>query len=91
MSKRAPYSINLDAAFGPLKFIDVPVLAGVVEEQWCKQTLVRVNDRAVRPGVLQREFHWHRHGEADEIFYVVDGRFLIDLEEADRAVEFAPR
>jgi mannose-6-phosphate isomerase-like protein (cupin superfamily) len=38
----------------------------------------------VRLGVLQGEYHWHHHDREDEFFYVVEGRFLIDLE--DRTV-----
>lgn len=89
MSDQSPYSINLDEAFGPLKFIDVSEFADSVEDEWFNQTLVRVNDCVVRLGVMQGEFHWHHHDEEDEFFFVVEGRFLIDLEE-DRTVELKP-
>jgi len=42
----------------------------------------------LRLGVLQGEFHWHKHDREDEFFYVVEGRFFIDLE--GRTVELAP-
>ena len=90
-SDQSPYSINLDEAFGPLRFIDVQALADSVEEQWHNQTLVRVNDCVIRLGVMQGEFHWHHHDEEDEFFYVVEGRFLIDLQEEDRTVELKPK
>lgn len=90
MSDRQDYSINLDEAFGPLRFIDVQALADAVEERWFNQTLVRVNDCVVRLGVMQGEFHWHKHDEEDEFFYVVEGRFLIDLQEENRTVELLP-
>ena len=48
-----------------------------------------MNDSVVRLGVVQGEYHWHKHDDEDEFFYVVDGRLLIDLE--DRTVELAPR
>jgi mannose-6-phosphate isomerase-like protein (cupin superfamily) len=48
-----------------------------------------VNDSVVRLGVLQGEYHWHKHDDEDEFFYVVEGRFLIDLE--GRTVELGPR
>jgi mannose-6-phosphate isomerase-like protein (cupin superfamily) len=38
---------------------------------------------------MQGEYHWHKHDQEDEFFYVVEGKFLIDLE--DRTVELAPR
>ncbi len=85
------YAINLDRAFGPLELVDVGALAGSVDDRWFNQTLVGVNDCVVRLGVMQGEFHWHRHDEEDEFFYVVDGRFLIDLKETDRTVELLPK
>ncbi len=91
MSEEASYSINLEEAFGPLQFIDIQALAEAVEEQWYNQTLVRVNDCVVRVGVMQGEFHWHKHDAEDEFFYVVEGHFLIDLEEEDRTVELTPK
>ena len=91
LSKQHPYSINVDEAFGPLQPVDVQALADRVKDLWYNQTLVRVNDCVVRLGVMQGEFHWHHHDEEDEFFYVVDGRFLIDLQEEDRTVELAPK
>ena len=84
-----PYSTNLDASFGPLEVVDVPALIDAVTHPWYNQTLCRVNDSVVRLGVVQGEYHWHKHDDLDEFFYVVDGRFLIDLE--DRTVELTPR
>jgi mannose-6-phosphate isomerase-like protein (cupin superfamily) len=91
LSKQHPYSINVDEAFGPLQLVDIQALADRVEDLWYNQTLVRVNDCVVRLGVMQGEFHWHHHDEEDEFFYVVDGRFLIDLQKEDRTVELAPK
>lgn len=88
MTARPNYSINLDAKFGPLELIDIQPLADACTHPWFNQTLCRVNDSVVRLGVLQGEFHWHKHDREDEFFYVVDGRLLIDLEE--RTVELAP-
>jgi mannose-6-phosphate isomerase-like protein (cupin superfamily) len=43
----------------------------------------------VRVGVIQGEYHWHKHDNEDEFFYVLDGRLIIDLE--GRTVELEPR
>ena len=91
MGDQTDYSINLDEAFDSLQLIDVAALAEAVEDQWHNQTLVRVNDCVVRLGVMQGEFHWHHHEEEDEFFYVVEGRFLIDLEADDRTVDLGPK
>jgi mannose-6-phosphate isomerase-like protein (cupin superfamily) len=89
MTDESPYSINLDIRYAPLELIDVQALADACKDPWYNQSLCQVNDCVVRLGVMQGEFHWHKHDEEDEFFYVVEGRFLIDLE--DRTVELAPR
>ena len=84
-----PYSIHTDVKFPALQLIDVRKLQQETKEQWSNQTLCEVNDSVVRLGVLQGEFHWHKHDEDDEFFYVVEGRFIIDLE--GRTVELEPQ
>ena len=75
------YSINLDVKYGPLTLIDVPALAAQVKDPWFNQTLCRVNESVVRVGVFQTgDFHWHKHDREDEFFFVLRGRFVVDLE-----------
>ena len=73
----------------PLEVIDERALADACEYKWFNQTLCAVNDSVVRLGVVEGEYHWHKHDSDDEFFYVVEGRLLIDLE--DRTIELAPR
>jgi len=80
-----PYDTHLDVKFGSLEHIDVQALVDEVTHPWFNQTLCQVNDSVVRLGVVKGEYHWHKHDAEDEFFYVVEGRFLIDLE--DRTVE----
>jgi mannose-6-phosphate isomerase-like protein (cupin superfamily) len=83
------YAINTDTKFGPLTLIDAGALADACTEPWWNQTLCRVNDSAVRLGVFQGEFHWHKHEREDELFYVVEGLLMLDLE--DRTVALQSR
>jgi len=84
-----PYKTYLNILHGPLEVIDVQKLADACTDKWYNQTLCKVNDSVVRMAVVQGEYHWHEHKEIDEFFFVIDGRFLIDLE--DRTVELLPR
>ena len=84
-----PYLTRLDILHGPLEVVDVGAVADACTHPWYNQTLCQVNDSVVRMGVVKGEYHWHKHDHDDEFFYVVDGRFLIDLE--DRTVELGPR
>jgi mannose-6-phosphate isomerase-like protein (cupin superfamily) len=83
-----PYATHLNVCYAPLELIDVPALVAACTDRWYNQTLCRVNDSVVRLGVVEGEYHWHRHDDEDEFFYVVGGRFHIDLE--GRTVELAP-
>ena len=83
-----PYETHLDVLHEQLEVIDVPAIAAAVTHPWWNQTLCRVNESVVRLGVVKGEYHWHKHDEEDEFFYVVSGRFLIDLE--GRTVDLGP-
>src|SRR5947207_3829763 len=84
-----PYATYLDIKFPPLPLVDVPALVKACTDKWYNQTLCQVNDSVVRLGVTQGEYHWHKHDNDDEFFFVLEGRFIIDLEE--RSVELAHR
>jgi mannose-6-phosphate isomerase-like protein (cupin superfamily) len=87
-----PYVTHLNILHGPLETIDVQALVDACTDRWWNQTLCKVNDSVVRLGIIQGEYHWHKHDDEDEFFYVVDGRLLIDLEGPDgQIVELAPR
>jgi len=86
---KSPYSIHLNTLFAPLELIDVKALVDRCKDTWYNQTLTQVNDCVVRLGIMQGEFHWHNHELEDEFFYVVDGRFEIDLD--GRTVSLSPR
>ena len=77
-----PYATHLDVRFPPLEKIALDPLVTAVRDQWYNETLCRVNDSVVRYGVMQGEYHWHKHDRDDEFFFVLSGRFLIDLEPA---------
>jgi mannose-6-phosphate isomerase-like protein (cupin superfamily) len=83
-----PYETRLNVLYPPLEVVDVPALVAACTHPWYNQTLCRVNDSVVRLGVVEGEYHWHKHDDEDEFFYVVSGKFLIDLE--DRTVELMP-
>ncbi len=74
------YATHLDVRFPPLERIHIQKLAEACRDSWYNQTLCRVNESVG---------HWHSHDAEDEFFYVVEGRFLIDLD--GRTVELWPR
>ena len=83
-----PYATYLDLKFDALSVVDVPGLIAACKDRWYNQTLCKVNDSVIRLGVMQGEYHWHKHDADDEFFFVLQGRFIIDLE--GRSVELKP-
>jgi mannose-6-phosphate isomerase-like protein (cupin superfamily) len=84
-----PYETRLNVYYKPLEVVDEKALADANTFKWYNQTLCQVNESVVRLGVIQGEYHWHKHDADDEFFYVVEGQLFIDLQE--RTVELSPR
>ncbi|MFX1281553.1 MAG: cupin domain-containing protein [Promethearchaeota archaeon] len=82
------YSINLEIQFQPLEIIDIAKKIDESTKNWQNVSLCMVNDSVVRLAVIEGEFHWHKHENEDEFFYVIEGSLLIDLEE--RTIELKP-
>lgn len=88
-TKTYPYENRMDIHYKALEIIDEKAPADACAFKWYNQTLCQVNESVIRLGVVEGEYHWHKHDADDEFFYVVEGRLLIDLEE--RTVELSPR
>jgi hypothetical protein len=75
MSKQPdyPYATHLDIKCPALRVVDVPALVKACTDKWYNQTLCQVNDSVVRLGVVQGEYHWHKHDKDDEFFFVLEG------------------
>ncbi|MCA9622766.1 MAG: cupin domain-containing protein [Myxococcales bacterium] len=72
------YDIRTDIKYGQGKLIDVP--AEIASHQpWFNQSLTTVNDAVVRLGLFHGEFHFHKHDEEDELFFVLEGRLELDI------------
>lgn len=64
---------HLDLKFPALSIVDVPALVRACTDNWYNQTLCKVNDSVVRLGVMQGEYHWHKHDNDDEFFSFLKG------------------
>jgi mannose-6-phosphate isomerase-like protein (cupin superfamily) len=76
------YDIKLDDKYGDLTPIDIAGEAAA-HEPWFNQTLTTVNDAVVRLGVIEGDFHWHKHDEQDEFFLVLEGELVIEVKGSD--------
>jgi len=83
-----PYETRLNILHSPLEIIDIHAVPGANDYKWFNQTLCKVNDSVVRMAAIEGEYHWHKHDEDDEFFFVIEGTLLIDLKE--KTVELHP-
>ncbi len=88
MEQTYPYVTRLDIKYDHLQTIDVNAMVRECKDKWFNQTLTRVNDSVVRVGIVEGEYHWHKHDFDDEFFFVLSGQLLVDLE--DRTIELNP-
>jgi len=84
-----PYVTRTNLYYKPLEVVEEKALADACNYKWYNQTLCQVNNSVVRLGVFEGEYHWHKHENDDEFFYVLEGKLLIDLQ--NRLIELAPR
>ena len=89
MNPEFNYNIDTEIHFGPSELIDLPRIIDECDKRWQNLGLCLVNDSVVRLGVIEGEFHWHKHDLEDEFFYVIEGRLLIDLK--DKTIELSPQ
>src|SRR6202007_2694575 len=88
MEKEYDYVTLLDIKFGHLQKIDIPQMVAACTDKWFNQTLTQVNESVVRLGIVEGEYHWHKHDTDAEFFFVLSGQLLIDLE--DQTIELNP-
>ncbi len=88
MSKKYNYKQQMNIKYDHQEVIDVPALVEECNEKWFNQTLTKVNNSVVRLGIVEGEYHWHKHEDDDEFFFVLSGQLLIDLE--DKTIALNP-
>src|ERR1700754_2541533 len=88
MEQQFDYVTRLDVKFKHLQKMDIHQMVSECTDKWFNQTLTEVNDSVVRLGIVEGEYHWHKHDNDDEFFYVVQGCLFVDLE--DRTIELYP-
>ena len=88
MQTEYPYVTKLDILHKHLEVIDIPKMVAACTDKWFNQTLTQVNDSVVRVGIVEGEYHWHKHDDDDEFFFVLEGTLYVDLE--DRVIELNP-
>ncbi len=81
--EKYPYVNHMNILHDALELIDVESLVSQCKDKWYNQTLCKVNESVIRLGILQGEYHWHKHEIEDEFFFTLDGELIIDIEDSE--------
>ena len=87
--KKYPYVNHMNILHDPLELIDIQSLVNKCTDKWYNQTLCQVNESVVRLGIMQGEYHWHKHDKEDEFFFTLTGTLLLDIE-GQESIELNP-
>lgn len=86
--KQDKYNTKLDIKYNHFELIDIHQIEKENKHKWFNQTLTQVNDSVVRVGIVEGEYHWHKHEMHDEFFFVLQGKLFVELE--DKTFELNP-
>ncbi|USG99847.1 cupin domain-containing protein [Thermococcus argininiproducens] len=50
-----------------------------LDKPWSPIEIARVNEYVIRMALFEGEYHWHKHTNEDELFYVYRGSIVIQL------------
>ena len=88
------YNTKLDIKYKHLEVIDIPQIVKETKDKWFNQSLTEVNGSVVRVGIVEGEYHWHKHENDDEFFFVLEGKLFVDLQNSpfgeDKTIELKP-
>lgn len=52
-----------------------------IDKPWSPIEIARINDYVIRMALFDGEYHWHKHTNEDELFYVYKGSIVIQLKD----------
>ena len=52
-----------------------------INKPWSPVDLLHANDQVIRMALIEGEYHWHKHANEDEVFYVIKGQVIIQLKD----------
>lgn len=71
---------NEEVRYAPLEVVDLAAEGKAVTEDYRNMVINQVNDSCLRLAVFNEQYEWHYHPGSDELFIVVEGCLVIDLE-----------
>ena len=63
MTEKFNYNQRMDIKYDHQELIDVNQVVTECTDKWFNQTLTKVNGSVVRIGIVEGEYHWHKHDD----------------------------
>lgn len=63
--------------------IDLVEKFATIRDHWSPKLIAELNGQHVRIAKVKGEFIWHKHDDADELFFVVKGQLTIRLRDGE--------
>lgn len=73
------HSRTAPASRGQCEAIDLTGKIALIDGHWQPRVVAEMNDYQFKVVKLEGEFVWHKHGDTDETFIVLDGELRIDF------------
>lgn len=71
-----------------IEAVDLSRKFAQIEGLWNPHVVAECNGQEVKLAVIEGEFVWHHHADADELFLVLEGQ--LDIEMRDQVVTLGP-
>jgi mannose-6-phosphate isomerase-like protein (cupin superfamily) len=52
-----------------------------IDKPWSPVDVALVNDQVLRLAMIEGAYHWHKHTNEDELFYVLKGHIVIEVKD----------
>lgn len=65
--------------------VNVAEKLSLFDDHWNPRILGELNGQQVKFAKIKGEFIWHKHDEEDEMFFVIEGKFNMELR--DKVIE----
>ncbi len=64
-----------------VSIVDLGDVVDSLGDAWSPVDVARVNDQVVRAALFLGKYHWHKHEEEDELFFVYSGSIRINVKD----------
>ena len=66
--------------------INLEKITKTLQKPWSPKDILELNDQVIRIALFEGEYHWHKHEEEDELFFVIEGEITIQRKNQEEII-----